>query len=63
MMKIDYAVLKDVLESGEQVGFCLACGFQEDGVEPDARGYECDACGEPQVYGAEEIVLMGAFNE
>ena len=62
-MKIDYAVLIDAVESYEQIGFCLACGFQEDGVEPDARGYECDACGEAQVYGAEEIVLMGEYNE
>ena len=63
MIKIDYAVLIDAVESREQIGFCLGCGFQEDGVEPDARGYECDACGEPQVYEAEEIVLMGAYNE
>jgi len=38
-------------------GFCLACGCENDGCEPDARGYECEACGERQVYGAEELML------
>lgn len=40
-------------------GFCIACGNEQDGCEPDARGYECDACGERKVYGAEEILMMG----
>lgn len=42
-----------------QQGFCLACGTEQDGVEPDARKYKCDACGAHKVYGAEEIALMG----
>jgi predicted RNA-binding Zn-ribbon protein involved in translation (DUF1610 family) len=39
-------------------GFCLACGEEAEGVEPDARRYECEMCGEAQVYGAEELLLM-----
>jgi hypothetical protein len=39
-------------------GFCLACGADADGCEPDARGYECEVCGKPKVYGAEEVALM-----
>jgi hypothetical protein len=38
----------------------LACGAEAEGVEPDARRYECECCGEPKVYGAEELVLMMA---
>ena len=38
-------------------GFCLACGAQVEGVEPDARDYECELCGEDQVYGAEELAI------
>jgi hypothetical protein len=38
-------------------GFCLACGFEQDGCEPDARGYVCESCGEPQVFGAQEALL------
>ncbi|HMH98988.1 MAG TPA: hypothetical protein VK577_20830 [Bradyrhizobium sp.] len=41
----------------ENPGFCMACGAEAGGVEPDARGYECEACGEPQVYGAEELLM------
>lgn len=38
-------------------GFCIGCGAEADGVEPDARCYECEACGAPLVYGAEELMF------
>ena len=38
-------------------GFCIACGNEQEGCEPDAREYECEACGEHQVYGAGEVAL------
>lgn len=38
-------------------GLCLACGEEQDGCEPDARRYECEACGEHKVYGAQELLL------
>ncbi len=38
-------------------GFCMACGAEQDDVEPDARGYNCEQCGEDSVYGAEDLVL------
>lgn len=41
-------------------GICLACGFRQGGCEPDARGFECEDCGEKKVYGLEEAALMGA---
>lgn len=53
--------LEDVLEAVEaddNSGFCLACGEQAYGVEPDAREYECESCGEAQVCGAEECLIM-----
>ena len=40
-------------------GFCTNCGAEAYGVEPDACGYKCEACGALDVYGAEEIILMG----
>lgn len=40
-------------------GFCVACGHEQEGCEPDARRYRCDECGERQVYGAAELLLMG----
>jgi hypothetical protein len=43
--------------STDNPGFCLACGAEADGVEPDARDYECEACGEPRVFGCEELLL------
>lgn len=39
-------------------GFCIACGEDVEGVEPDARNYTCECCGKPAVFGAEELLLM-----
>lgn len=45
--------------SSDYGGFCTACGEQAYNVEPDACKYTCESCGEPEVYGAEELVMMG----
>jgi len=56
------ATLTEAVESEmfgtENPGFCLACGEAVEGVEPDARGYTCEVCGRPCVYGAAEILMM-----
>jgi hypothetical protein len=36
---------------------CICCGADAEGVEPDARKYECEAGGESGVYGTEELLL------
>lgn len=38
-------------------GICIACGQDQDGCEPDAERYECEACEEPAVYGAENLLI------
>ena len=38
-------------------GFCVACGEEADGCEPDARRYKCECCGERAVSGAEELLF------
>ena len=52
--------IMDAVESGDDMGFCLGCGADAYGVEPDARQYECDECGAEKVYGAEELLIMFA---
>ncbi len=42
----------------ENPGFCLACGEEVDGCAPDARNYECECCGEKEVFGAAEVLFM-----
>jgi Zn finger protein HypA/HybF involved in hydrogenase expression len=39
-------------------GWCLTCGEEVDGVEPDARRYLCEACDNKTVYGYEELLIM-----
>jgi len=55
MLNIDEVLA--AAESGENVGFCVKCGYMQDGVEPDARRYTCEDCGAKGVYGAEELIL------
>lgn len=45
------------INSLDNPGFCISCGVENEGCEPDAREYECQACGETAVYGAEELLL------
>ena len=45
------------VSSLDDPGFCVACGADAEGIEPDAAGYRCDACGDMAVYGAEELLL------
>lgn len=45
------------LISLDNPGFCLVCGAEAEGCEPDARQYECESCGACAVYGAEEILI------
>ena len=40
-------------------GFCLTCGNEQGGVEPDARNYLCESCGHMAVFGADEILVEG----
>ena len=48
----------EACQADDNLGFCLACGDEAYGVEPDARRYTCESCDEPAVYGAEEILIM-----
>ena len=53
------AAVLAMLENDDSAGFCLGCGAEAHGVEPDARCYVCESCGQPRVYGAEELLIMG----
>ena len=50
--------IQDSITDCANPGFCLACGDDADGCEPDARNYKCMACGQLEVFGAEEVALM-----
>jgi len=58
---------RPTLDEGEELsdydnmGFCLACGAEASGVEPDARRYTCESCNAAKVFGLEELALMGLF--
>lgn len=47
----------------EDPGWCVYCGGESSGHEPDARGQECQCCGQPGAWGPEELLLRGAYTE
>ena len=56
--KVTLDMVIQAVEEDDNSGFCLACGDQTYGIEPDAHEYTCESCGEPKVYGAEELLFM-----
>jgi len=48
----------EMCENDEYEGICLACGEDAQGVEPDARKYECESCGKEKVFGCQELLFM-----
>jgi DNA-directed RNA polymerase subunit RPC12/RpoP len=57
MATIDFDSLMRACESQDYIGFCVNCGAEHYGVEPDASYYECDDCGERTVFGAQELLI------
>ena len=57
--KIDPDAILAAVEQDDMTGFCIACGEESGPVEPDAEKYECEYCGEREVYGAEQLLLLG----
>ena len=47
----------EAVEADDMIGFCTACGDEAYNVEPDARQYPCETCGENKVYGAQELLF------
>ena len=54
LARIESAV-KRRMATLDNPGFCIECGAEADGCEPDAREYECESCGEHAVFGADEL--------
>ena len=50
-------LLLELAQANSNEGLCMACNEIADSVEPDARKYECESCGESKVYGAAEALL------
>jgi hypothetical protein len=59
-MRVTLDQIMAAVEADDSLGFCLACGEEANGVEPDARRYTCESCGAAKVYGAEELLMMVA---
>lgn len=61
--KPSLADLMDAVERDDNSGFCLACGEEQGGIEPDGHDAHCESCGARQVYGAEELMILKLYHE
>lgn len=51
-------LLEAATDENEEFGFCILCGTQVAGIEPDIRHSPCPDCGEHTVYGVDELIFM-----
>ena len=59
---ISFAEMNEIVFGNNYgAGFCRSCVEEQGGCEPDARNYECECCGERQVFGAEELLMIGGL--
>ena len=56
--RVELEQLMEAITTDDHLGFCLSCGAERGCCEPDARHYECEECGELQVFGAQELLFM-----
>jgi hypothetical protein len=61
--KLTLARIMRAVERDENMGFCRACGTSRANVEPDAEHYPCENCDMPDVFGAEQLLIMGVGEE
>jgi len=60
LVKVTEEDMNEAVYGTGNYGGCIACGkIAYSGCEPDARNYECEACGKNKVFGLEELCLMG----
>jgi predicted RNA-binding Zn-ribbon protein involved in translation (DUF1610 family) len=54
MREAEFHSLDDMM-----IGICMSCGAERESCEPDASHYDCEECGMDEVYGVQELLLMG----
>lgn len=65
-MKIHESLTEDVIIEAVEatmfgtanIGFCIHCGCEADGCEPDMEKGFCAGCERREVYGAEQLMFM-----
>lgn len=60
---LDIEEIQEMAMSDEYYGYCIYCGYEQYGCEPDARMYTCEDCGKNGVCGAAEILMVWPFLE
>ena len=61
MLKLDQ--ITEAIAADNYIGFCKSCGEEHHNCEPDMQREKCQSCGEFEVYGAEQLFIMGAYDD
>jgi len=57
--KLDPDEIISAVERDDNIGFCRSCGNESMNVEPDAEHYPCESCEKKEVFGAQQLLIMG----
>lgn len=44
-------------------GFCISCGAPQEGCDPDTEKARCETCNKMEVYGSDQLVIMGMYHK
>ena len=55
--KVIFDATRRQMRDLDDPGFCVMCGNEQGGCEPDARRIRCESCGAKQVFGASELLM------
>ena len=47
----------EAVQRNDRTGICEDCGSEQQNIDPDATGIECEDCGKNKVSGAEEFMF------
>jgi hypothetical protein len=56
-LDITCEAIAEAVQEDRNSGWCIICGTEHDGIEPDAENYECENCRAEQVFGIESLLI------
>lgn len=60
---ITFEQFESAIAQDDYTGFCASCGEEHSNCEPDMAREKCHRCGKFEVYGAEQLLIAGKYDE
>lgn len=60
---VTFEQIESAIAQDNYIGFCASCGEEHSNCEPDMQKEKCQACGKFEVYGAEQLLIAGKYDD